>query len=117
MAYYERVRTTQSKLEMARPTPKGSNSTWIILWVAGWPKTVHLYHKLTRGSVELSFERNTREQLVALGVSWPKKVVPITTGKYGSLAIDVPAIDVKQPFETQLMILDEAFAAMQTLIP
>lgn len=117
MAYYERLQGTQPNLQMARPTPKGSGGTWIILWVAGWPKTIHLNHKLGRGSVELSFERNTREQLVALGVAWPKNVVPSTTGNYGSLAIEVPVIDVKKPFETQLVAVDEALAAMQALVP
>jgi hypothetical protein len=117
MAYYERLQGTQPILQMARPTPKGSGGTWIILWVAGWPKTIHLNHKLSRGSVELSFERNTRDQLVALGVSWPNNVVPITTGKYGSLASAVPVIDVKKPFETQLVAVEKAFAAMQALVP
>ena len=117
LAYYARLQSTQPNLQMARPTPKGSGGTWIILWVAGWPKRIHLNHKLWRGSVELGFERNTREQLVALGVSWPDNVVPITTGKYGSLAINVPAIDVEQPFATQLEAVDAAFAAMQALIP
>lgn len=116
-AYYVRLQGTQPNLQMARPTPKGSAGTWIILWVAGWPKTIHLNHKLRRGSVELSFERNTREQLLALGVSWPSNVVPITTGKYGSLAIAVPLIDVEKPFETQLVAVDNAFAAMQALVP
>jgi hypothetical protein len=117
MAYYERLQRTQPILQMARPTPKGSAGTWIILWAAGWPKTIHLNHKLWRGSVELSFERYTHDQIVALGVSWPKNVVPITTGKYGSLATRVPKIDVKKPFETQLVAVDEAFAAMQALVP
>jgi hypothetical protein len=102
---------------MSRPTPKGSGGSWIILWVSGWPKTIHLNHKLSRGSVELSFERNSRDQLMDLGIDWPEGVLPITTGGYGSLAITVPAIDVEKPFETQVAAVDEAFAAMQTLVP
>jgi hypothetical protein len=117
IAYYARLRRTQPTLEMSRPTPKGSGGSWIILWVSGWPKTIHLNHKLSRGSVELSFERNSRDQLMDLGIDWPEGVLPITTGGYGSLAITVPAIDVEKPFETQVAAVDEAFAAMQTLVP
>ncbi len=116
-AYYERLQRTQPQLQMSRPTAKGSGGTWIILWVSGWPKTVHLNHKLRIGSVELSFERSTREQLLALSIEWPDDVIPIATGRYWSLAIRVPAIDVTRPFEAQVAEVDEAFAAMQKLAP
>jgi len=117
LAYYERLCRTQTHLQMSRPTPKGSGGTWIMLWAAGWPKTIHMNHKLRLGSVELSFERNTREQLIALAEAWPENAVPITTGLYGSLAIKVPEIDVTKPFDAQVAAVDEAFAAMQTLVP
>ena len=114
-AYYGRLQRTQPQLQMSRPTPKGSRGTWIMLWVAGWPKTIHLNHKLRPGSVEMSFERSTREQLLALAINWPETVQPITTGTYGSLAVKVTAIDVKSSFESQVAAVDEAFAAMQKL--
>ncbi len=117
IAYYERLQRTQPQLQMSRPTPKGSGGTWIIVSVPGWPKTIHLNHKLPLGSVELSFERSTRDQLLALAVDWPENVQPITTGKYGSLAIRVPAIDVERPFEAQVAAVHEAFAAMRRLVP
>jgi|HubBroStandDraft_1064217.scaffolds.fasta_scaffold09016_7 hypothetical protein len=116
-AYYERLNRTQPQLQMSQPTVKGSGGTWIILWVSGWPKTIHLNHKLRLGSVELSFERSTREQLLVLAVDWPDNVLPITTGNYGSLAIKVPVIDVESPFEAQVAEVDEAFSAMQKLVP
>lgn len=65
----------------------------------------------------MSFERSTREQLLALSIEWPDDVIPIATGRYGSLAIRVPAIDVTRPFEAQVAEVDEAFAAMQKLVP
>jgi hypothetical protein len=88
------------------------NESGIIVWASGWPKTIHLNHKLRLGSVEVSFERSTREQLLALAIDWPENVQPTTTGKYGSLAIKVPAIDVEWPFEGQVTVVDEPFAAM-----
>jgi hypothetical protein len=116
-AYYERLNRTQPQLQMSRPTAKGSGGTWIILWVSGWPKSIHLNHKLRLGSVELSFERSTREQLLALAIDWPEAVQPIATGRYGSLAIKVPVIDVESPFEAQVAEVDAAFSAMQKLVP
>jgi hypothetical protein len=117
MAYWEHLCRTQPNLLMARPTPKGSRGTWIMLSVKGWSSKVHLNHKLARGSVELSFERRTREDLLALNIEWTEGVLPVSTGNYGSLAITVPVIDVRQSFESQQEAVESAFAAMQCLVP
>ena len=81
------------------------------------PNRRTLNHKLHAGRVESSFERHSKQDLMSLGVTWPDNVRAITTGQYGSLGIDVTIIDVTKPLETQAGAVDEAFRAMQTLVP
>ena len=115
--YWERLSRTQPNLSMARPTIKGSGGKWIVVSVPGWPKTMRLNHKLALGSVELGFDRHSHAELLELAVDLPPDVLPIRTGRSGSLAIKVPVLDVTKPFAVQAAAVDAAFAAMQRLVP
>lgn len=115
--YWERLSRTQPSLSMVRPTTKGSSGKWIVVSVPGWPKTMRLNHKLALGSVELGFDRHSHAELLEVAVELPPDVLPIRTGRSGSLAIKVPVLDVTKPFAAQTVAVDAAFVAMQRLVP
>jgi hypothetical protein len=92
--YWERLSRTQPNLSMVRPTTKGSGGKWIIVSVPDWPKIMRLNHKLALGSVELGFDRHSHAELLKVAVGLPPDILPIRTGRSGSLAIRVPVLDV-----------------------
>jgi len=118
--YYAHLCRTQPTLRMNPPGDRGGQGYWMILWMDGWPKSVRINHKMKRssmGTVELGVAGSTQSDIVARVGRLPPDILPITTGQYGSLAIRVPPLDYKAPLPPQVASLDEAFAAMQRLVP
>jgi hypothetical protein len=117
--YYEHLCRTQPNIRMNPPGDRGGQGYWMILSADGWPKNVKLNHKMKRGggTVELGFTGYSQEDIVQKAGELPSDIIPITTGQYGSLAIRVPSLDYKAPLEQQIVAVNEAFAAMQRLIP
>lgn len=117
--YYAHLCRTQPNIRMNSPGDQGGQGYWIILWTEGWPKNVRLNHKMKRGggTVELGFNGYSQEDIVRKAGELPSDIIPITTGQYGSLAIRVPPLDYKAPLEPQIAALNEAFEAIQRLVP
>lgn len=116
--YYDHLCRTQASLRMNPPGPRGGQGYWIILWQDGWPKHVRINHKMKRdgwGTVELGLVGLSSAEIVARVGVLPPDIVPLTTGRYGSLAIRVPPLDYRAPLLPQLGALDKAFAAMLRL--
>lgn len=117
--YYAHLCRTQPNIRMNPPGDRGGQGYWMILWVEGWSKHVRLNHKMKRdgGTVELGFSGYSQEDIMRKAGELPPDIIPITTGQYGSLAIRVGPLDYKAPLEPQAAALNDAFAAMQRLIP
>ena len=116
-AYYEHLCRTQPNIRMNPPGDRGGWGHWMILWLDGWPKHIRLNHKMKLGSVELGLDGFGQADIMACVGDLPPDILPITTGRYGSLAIRVPQLDYKAPLAPQLIGVDRAFAAMQRLLP
>lgn len=113
--YYDHLCRTQPLLQMRPPGPRGSKGHWIILFMAGWPKHIRLNHKMKAtgwSSVELGLEGFSVAEISERVGELPTDIVPITTGRYGSLAIRVPPLDYRAPLFPQMNAVDQAFAAM-----
>jgi hypothetical protein len=118
--YYAHLCRTHPNIRMNPPGDRGGQGYWVILWMDGWPKNVRLNHKMKRGggTVELGFTGHSQEDIVrAAGEDLPMDIIPITTGQYGSLAIRVAPLDFAAPLEPQISAVDEAFDAMERLVP
>jgi len=116
--YYAHLCHTHPTLHMNPPGERGGQGYWTILWADGWPKHIRLNHKMKRvtpGTVELGLMGFSATDIAARAGELPPDIVPITTGRYGSLAIYVPPLDYKAELAPQIDALDEAFAAMQRL--
>lgn len=117
MAYWEHIQKKHPRIHMARPKHRGAYSYWIILKGHDFPKNVYLHHKFDQRVMEIGFSgRNVNEVLAANSI-WPDDVMVVQKGKTASLAIQVPAIDMKTDFPRQIPQVEEALAAAYRLMP
>lgn len=117
LAYWEHLRKHHPKIQMARPKARGSKSTWIILKGLDFPKNVNMHHKFDQQVMEIGFAGRTVDELLTANSDWPEDIVPVQKGGTASLAIRVPAIDMKLGIAEQRPAVEEALAAAYRLMP
>ena len=113
--YYHYLLQKHPSLLMARPTPKGFQSTWVVLKMSDIPKGVTINHKIDRRCVDLSFNATSVEDLRAIRSQWPEDILLVTTGKSASLRKIVPDIDLDRPLAEQLVQFEEVMTAAHEL--
>jgi hypothetical protein len=117
LAYWEHLRQHHPKIRMVRPKSRGSKSNWIILKGFDFPKNVQMHHKFDQQVAEIGFSGRSVDELLAAKSDWPDDIVPVQKNGTASLAIRVPAIDMKLGFDAQLSSIEAALAAIYRLMP
>ncbi len=117
VAYWNYLRVRHPRLIMAKPTPKGSKSNWIILKATGFPKGVNMHHKFDQDVMELGYQRTNVEEVLAVKSDWPEGIALVQKGGTGSLVISVPHVDVSSKFEDQIGRVETALQSAYRLIP
>jgi hypothetical protein len=115
--YWHYLRANHPRLLMAKPTPKGNRSNWIVLKALGFPRGVQLHHKLEQRFMELGFPRTSVEQILAVQPERPQGIELVQKGRSASLAISVPPVDVTGKFEEQTSSVETGLQAAYRLIP
>jgi PD-(D/E)XK nuclease superfamily len=117
LSYWEYVQRQHPRIHMARPINRGSKSNWIIMKGYDFPKGVNMHHKLDQRVLEIGFSGRSIEDLMSVKSDWPDDIAPVQKGRTASLAMRVPAIDMKLGFATQLPAVEAALAAAYRLMP
>lgn len=117
LAYWEHLQRHHYRFQMARPKKRGSNSTWIIFQGHHFPKGVKIHHKLDQQVMELGFPKRKIENILAIQPDWPDDIALVQKGGTASLAIQVPPVDMKLGFPSQLDEIKEALKAADRLMP
>jgi hypothetical protein len=117
MAYWEYLRRHHPKIVMAKPTPKGSKSNWIILKGRDFPKGVRFHHKIDQRVLELGFNGHDVSELLAVKADWPDQMIHVQKGGVAAITIDVPEIDMTKGIVAQKESLERVFAAAYQLFP
>lgn len=104
------------KIAMNYPTPKGSNSDWVILGRTSLPAGVTLNYKFARGHVDLTFDGWTVERILGAGVTLSDRCVTVGHGKSASVRMLVPVLISDNPILDQYARIDAAAAAALTLL-
>lgn len=117
MAYWEHLRRRHPHIQMARPSDRGAKSNWIIMKGIGFPKGVHLHHKIDQQVVELGFSGRTVSDILTVGPDLPEDVFPVQKGKTAALSLPVPRIEMQRGFKEQEDAVEAALKAVYVLIP
>ncbi len=115
--YWEYLRRRHPRIKMARPTNKGSRSTWFILKGHDFPKGVNMYHKFDQQVMELGFSKRKIADIRGIKSDWPDDIAVVQKGTIASLAINIPAIDMNLDFDAQLPAIEKALEAAYRLMP
>jgi hypothetical protein len=117
LQYWEYLREKHPRIQMQRPTSKGSKSTWIIMKGLDFPRGVRLHHKLDQQVVELGFNRRRVEEILDAHSHLPDDIVVVQKGGTASLVVKVPGIDMKISISQQAAAVEEALKAAYRLMP
>ncbi|MCW8306337.1 PD-(D/E)XK nuclease family protein [Acidiphilium sp. PA] len=113
--YWRYLQTFHPQLLMAKPGDRGPNSTWIILKGHGFPKGVHLNHKISKNIMELAFSRTDITKLINFRSAWPEDIFIRQKGNEAVMALLTPQIDIRAKFAEQIPAVEAAFKIAERL--
>jgi hypothetical protein len=117
-AYWRHLRQNHPFLKMTEPKQRGGKSFWIILKGVDFPKGVQLSHKLNSRTMELGFIERGIKDILEIRADWKSEGIRVSqNGRTASLVIDLPSIDMRSPFEPQLLEVEKAMQAAERLLP
>jgi hypothetical protein len=116
LAYWEYLRRRHPRIQMAHPKARGSKSNWIILKGHGFPKGVNMHHKFDQQVMEIGFLKRKIDDILAAKADWPDDIAVVQKGGTASLAISVPAINMKLDLEAQASAVEKALEAAYRLM-
>jgi hypothetical protein len=115
--YWEHLQRKHPRIQMRRPTSKGSNSNWIIMKGLDFPPGVKLHHKVGQQVMELGFERRRVEEILEVQSNWPDDIFVIQKNGTATLTIKGPSMDIKAGVAPQIVAIEEALKAAYRLMP
>ena len=115
--YWQHLRNRHPRIQMARPDKRGSKSNWIIMKGIDFPKGVHIHHKFDQQVIELGFNNHSVADILAAKSDWPEDIAIVQKGKTASVAIRVPAIEMKLGVPAQITQIEEALKTVYRLMP
>ena len=116
-AFWRYLTQNHPKFTMARPSPKGNKSNWILFKGVGFPPKVGFHIKLDQECVELGFNGRSVEEIIAIKASWPEDIRLVQKGKTAALSIRIPFLDRTRPLDKQVEALRATIAAAERLAP
>jgi hypothetical protein len=111
------VRHHHPRIQMKRPTNKSSNASWIIFKGHDFPRGVNMYQKNNEKVMELVFKRRKIADILRIKSDWPDDIAVVQKGETATLAISIPAIDMKLDLDAQLPAVEKALEAAYRLMP
>ena len=81
------------------------------------PAGVSLSHKLNQNVIELCFDNQTKEALLAAEPDWPKRLMPDQKSEQAVLSINVPLVDPHRVFLQQVDPVEAALKVAYCLLP
>ena len=114
--YWAYLQRYHPRILMNEPGDRGPKSTWIILKGHGFPKGVHLNHKINKQLMELAFSKTNKARVLASRPDWPDDLIIAQKGNEATIALITPKIDMWSEFDEQIAAVEEAFKAAERLL-